>query len=95
VARIHYRGHVNRLLCGLRLSAGVAPGATLSGGGRAAGNVTSTAVSDRHGPIGLGYLRRELAGPGGEVQVDDGSTAHVVTLPFDGGARLGAAPQSA
>lgn len=94
VARIHYRGHVNRLLCGLRLSAGVAPGATLSGGGRAAGNVTSTAVSDRHGPIGLGYLRRELAGPGGEVQVDDGSTANVVALPFDGGARLGAATQS-
>ncbi len=94
VARIHYRGHVNRLLCGLRFTAGVEPGATLSSGERAAGNVTSTVISDRHGPIGLGYLRRERADPGAEVQVDDGSTAQVTPLPFDLGIRLGAAKQN-
>ena len=82
VSRIHYRGHVNRLLCGLRLTAGIVPGATLSSGGRDAGNVTSTAISDLHGPIGLGYVRRELADPGAEVQVDDGSIAQVTPLPF-------------
>lgn len=95
VARIHYRGHVNRLLCGLRLPEGVATGATLSGGGRVAGSLTSAVVSDRYGAIGLGYLRRELAEPGVEVQVAGGATAEVSALPFDGGNRLGAATQRA
>ncbi|HJO04788.1 MAG TPA: glycine cleavage T C-terminal barrel domain-containing protein [Acidobacteriota bacterium] len=91
VARIHFRGQVSRLLCGLRLEAAVEPGATLSSGGRGVGNVTSAVVSECHGRIGLGYVRRELADPDMELRVGDGSTARVAPLPFNGCARLGAA----
>ena len=95
VARIYYRGHVNRLLCGLRFESVVAPGAKLFSGGRNAGEITSAVVSDCHGPIGLGYLHRELTDPGVKVRVDDDSTALVAPLPFAGDSRLGAATQNA
>ena len=70
VARIHYRGHVNRHLRGLRWApdalrqAGDLVGADLhapSDGARPVGVVTSAVHSPRFGPIGLGYVRREIA----------------------------------
>ena len=86
VARIHYRGNVNRLLIGLRLHETVAKGAGLFEQEREVGEVTSVAVSPHLGPIGLGYVRRELAGAGTELtlRTDAGESmvAEVSDLPF-------------
>jgi tRNA-modifying protein YgfZ len=82
VARLHYRGKPNRHLRGLRLSAPVAPGATLLAGEKEVGRVGGSCVSPAHGPIALAILRRE-AEPGAELAVgEDGVTAQVVDLPF-------------
>ncbi len=86
VARIHYRGNVNRLLAGLRFREPVARGASLFAQEREVGEVTSVAESPRLGPIGLGYVRRELAAAGTEltVRTDGGESlaAEVSDLPF-------------
>lgn len=71
VARIRYRGHVNRFLRGLRSIAAASgeplpPGSEVYAGGRSVGQVTSSGVSPRLGPIALAYIRREH-GPGGRV----------------------------
>ena len=92
VARIHYRGHVNRHLRGIRpveppagesTEQPLDPGAELAREGRIVGVVTSACSSPRFGPIGLAYLRREL-GPGDVVEAArDLSTTWIVTdLPF-------------
>ncbi len=82
VARLHYKGKPNRHLRGLRLSAPVAPGASLRLGEKEVGTVGSAAVSPALGPVGLAILRRE-AEPGATVAVgEDGVTAEVVALPF-------------
>lgn len=61
VARIRFRGHVNRTLRGLRAAAPVTPGAELhSSDGAPVGTVRSSAVSPRFGPIALAYVRREV-----------------------------------
>jgi len=76
VARIHFRGHVNRRLAGLRFREEAASaGAALHDGEREVGTVTSAVESPEFGPIGLGYVRREietssvLRVSGGEVTV--------------------------
>jgi tRNA-modifying protein YgfZ len=82
VARMHYKGHPNRHLRGLRLSTSAAPGTALAAGDREVGRITSAALSPALGPIALTLVRREIA-PGDEVSVgEDGSTATVVELPF-------------
>lgn len=85
VVRIHHRGHPNRHLRGLRFEGELpAPGTPLRVGAKAVGEVTSAVLSPRLGPIGLGYVRREVE-PGTDVTVgerDDGPAAHVVGLPF-------------
>jgi len=82
VARLHYKGKPNRHLRGLRLSASVAPGATLSLGEKEVGKLGGSCVSPAHEAIGLAIVRRE-AEPGTELFVgEDGVTAHVVDLPF-------------
>ncbi len=87
VARIHYRGQVNRLLSGLRSESPLTPGARLISSGKEVGRVTSAVVSPRLGPIALGYVRRQEseAGAALEVRADgaDLGTARVVSLPFD------------
>jgi folate-binding protein YgfZ len=80
VARLHYRGKPNRHLRGLRLSAPVASGTALLLGERQVGQLGSSVVSPRHGPIGLALVRREAA-PGDELLAGD-ATATVVELPF-------------
>ena len=86
VARIHYRGQVNRLLRGLKLDAQAAAGAELAHDGKRAGRITSVADSPRFGAIGLGYVRRDQADGGAALDVvQDGGTvgsATVVALPF-------------
>ena len=87
VARVHFRGHVNRHLRGLRAASLDAPptGAQLiDDGGNHVGDVRSSVASPRLGGIALAMIRREVA-PGtslnakwenGERRVD------VVALPF-------------
>jgi folate-binding protein YgfZ len=80
VARLHYKGKPNRHLRGLRLSAPTPAGTPLTLGDREVGQLASSVVSPRLGPIGLALLRRE-AGPGDELRAGD-AVATVVELPF-------------
>jgi len=82
VARIHYRGGVQRVARGLRF-AGEPPRrrAELFHDGRPCGRVTSVAVSPRHGPIGLALVQRR-AEPPAELAVAGGGAATLVELPF-------------
>jgi folate-binding protein YgfZ len=81
VARLHYRGHANRGVRGVRFDGGLAaPGTPVTVDGAAVGRVTSAIESPRFGPIGLALLRREVAdGAKGEA---GGSGLTVVPLPF-------------
>ncbi|MXW56039.1 MAG: hypothetical protein F4Z59_04950 [Gemmatimonadales bacterium] len=94
VARIHYRGHVNRHLRGLRWTPNAhhqardLVGAELrtpseTRGAKPVGLITSATRSPRFGPIGLGYVRREVA-PGAVLESTDhpGVVLHVADLPF-------------
>ena len=82
VARMHYKGHPNRHLRGLRLSQPADRGAVLVAEGKAVGVVTSVVLSPALGRIALGLVRREVA-PGDEVSVgENGPAATVVELPF-------------
>jgi tRNA-modifying protein YgfZ len=82
VARMHYKGHPNRHLRGLRLAGAAAPGAALEASGKEVGRVTSAALSPALGPIALALVRREVV-PGDEVTIPEaGIAATVVELPF-------------
>jgi tRNA-modifying protein YgfZ len=83
------RGQVNRTLLGLKLAGSepAARGAKVLHAGAEIGQVTSSVVSPRLGPIALAYLRRGHQDPGIAVEVvDDASrrSAEVVGLPFSG-----------
>lgn len=81
VARLYYKGKPNRHLRGLRLSALVPSGTSLTlADGRAAGTLGSVADSPLHGPIGLALVRRE-APPGTLLRAGE-AEAEVVELPF-------------
>jgi folate-binding protein YgfZ len=89
VARIHYRGHVNRLLRGLRpqgegsSTADFVPGAALYFEGRVVGDVRSVVQSPRMGPLGLGYVRTS-AEPGTHLSLESEGPAFIAVteLPF-------------
>jgi tRNA-modifying protein YgfZ len=87
VARVHFRGHVNRHLRGLRTASSEPPAmhATLfDATGKQVGDIRSAAASPRLGGIALGMVRREVElgaaliarWEGGESRVD------VTHLPF-------------
>jgi len=88
VARITYRGHVNRKLVGLSLSGNrpASNGDKISKDGQESGWVTSSAYSPRLKiAIALGYLRREVLEPGTVVLVGTGEEAvraQITPLPF-------------
>jgi tRNA-modifying protein YgfZ len=70
VARVHFRGHVNRFLRRLRFVTRPAPptGAELvDEAGKVIGDIRSVALSPRYGGVGLGMVRREVA-PGTTLQ---------------------------
>ncbi len=72
IARIHNRGHVNRLLVQLVVEGETVPqrGDLIFDGDREVGWITSSTWSFLHKrPIALGYIRRELAEKGAHVQV--------------------------
>jgi aminomethyltransferase len=87
VARIHYRGAVQRRLVGLRFAAEEPPphGAKLLHDGREAGAVGSALRSPALGrAIGLAILHQRAGEPGTRVEVEGGGTAEVQPLPFVG-----------
>ncbi len=82
VARIHYRGGVNKLLRGLRFTDVAEPlGKPVLHDGRDAGTVTSVAHSPDYGHIGLAILHKRVE-PGAPVEIVGAGSAEVVTLPF-------------
>jgi tRNA-modifying protein YgfZ len=81
VARMFHKGHPNRHLRGLLLSAPVETGTPVVAGGKEVGRISSTGVSPSHGPFALAILRREVA-PGDEVTAGLDVTAKVVEPPF-------------
>jgi folate-binding protein YgfZ len=84
VARIHYRGGVQKTLRGLVFDGPApAPGAPLLHDGREAGVATTVVESIALGrPIGLAILHRRGAEPGTRLEVGGGGTAEVRELPF-------------
>lgn len=93
VARVKYRGHVNRALSGLVIEGERVPDpdARVTAEGKEIGRVTSAVWSIALGrPIALGYLRREHFEPGTAVSVVDGAgeqPGRVAALPFVASAR--------
>jgi folate-binding protein YgfZ len=97
VARVHFRGHVNRTIRGLR-AAGTTPppprAALFDATGKAVGDVRSSVSSPRLGGIALAMLRREIetgtrltARWGEDADTTDDTTVgemhvDVVALPF-------------
>ena len=84
VARIHYRGGVQKLLRGLVFEQGEPRvDAALLHDGREAGRATTVVRSpalDR--TIGLAILHRRAAEPGTRLEVEGGGTAEVKELPL-------------
>jgi aminomethyltransferase len=85
VERIRSRGNVHRKFTGFKID-GAAPavGTKIQWQGKEVGEITSSALIP--GPVGeqsvaLGYLRRELAGPGKDLEIA-GSRVTVSELPF-------------
>jgi folate-binding protein YgfZ len=89
VARVHFRGHVNRRLSGLTLESAASPpvGAEVfDATSTSVGSVRSAVRSPRLGGIALAMLRREIE-PGAAVMVrwaDESCAARVAGLPFPG-----------
>jgi folate-binding protein YgfZ len=90
VARIHYRGGVQKTLCGLVFDGGALPasGTALLYEGREAGTLGTAVHSlalDR--PIGLAILHRRAAAPGSRLELAGGGAAEVRPLPLAAGER--------
>jgi folate-binding protein YgfZ len=84
VARIHFRGHVNRHLRGLRMNDDMQPPVTalVDHAGKAVGDVRSTVRSPRLGAIALAMIRREVE-VGATILAGDAPVT-VTALPFPG-----------
>lgn len=62
VARVHFRGHVNRYLRLLRSPVPLPRGSLLfDTAGKQVGEIRSTAISPSKGPLAIGMVRREVA----------------------------------
>jgi folate-binding protein YgfZ len=84
VARIHYRGGVQKGLRGLLFDAPApASGTALLHDGRAAGKVGTVVDSVALGrPVGLAILHRRAAEPGTRLEIEGGGGAEVRELPL-------------
>jgi folate-binding protein YgfZ len=83
IARIHFRGHVNRVLRTLAfhgVEADAVTGRKLLWDGRTVGSVTSAASSPAKGPVGLGIVRVEVPVEAA-LDVDGGGEAVVGPIP--------------
>lgn len=88
VARLHFRGHVNKRLVGLRIEGSAIPpiGTIVTDAeGKEVGDVRSAVLSPRFGPIALAMVRRERnPGDGVTLPVDGvGTRATIASLPFN------------
>jgi folate-binding protein YgfZ len=85
VERIRSRGNVHRKFTGFKLNGTPpAPGAKIQSQGKEVGEITSATVIPAPGEdqaVALGYIRREFAVPGKEIQLE-AATATVADLPF-------------
>lgn len=87
VARVHFRGHVNRHLRGLRAAASEPPppnAALFDNTDKNVGEVRSSAASPRLGGIAIGMVRREIEIGATLIARWDGGESHVDVghLPF-------------
>jgi aminomethyltransferase len=85
VARIHYRGGVQKMLRGLVFEGETAPepGTALLADGREAGTAGSVVRSPRlDRMVGLAILHRRAAAPGTRLELAGGGTAEVRELPL-------------
>jgi folate-binding protein YgfZ len=87
ISRIHHMGHVNRMLCGVRVDGDDVPqpGSAVFHDGKEVGRVTSACVSPRlQRPVALAVLRRESAAVDTRVQMGaaEGPDAQVIALPM-------------
>lgn len=83
VARIHFRGHVNRVIRPLRLDgvdADDATGRALRFEGQRLGTITSAALSPRIGAVAIGMVRVEPP-EGAELEIEGGGTAILGAVP--------------
>ncbi|MDQ6612449.1 MAG: hypothetical protein M3Y64_08445 [Gemmatimonadota bacterium] len=91
VARIHFRGHVNKHLRGLAGISAMPVGAEVRDAtGKVIGDVRRAGVSPRFGAIAIAMIRREVS-DGDPVHIGEAEheiPVHVVALPFE---RSGAA----
>lgn len=83
VARVHYRGGVQRGLVGLRLAASATPGAELAFEDRPVGTLGSVVDDPELGWLALAIVHRRGAEVGTRLLLPEGSPAEVVPLPFD------------
>jgi aminomethyltransferase len=85
VERIRSRGNVHRKFTGFLIEAPLpAPGAKLQAEGKDIGEITSAAslpIGDGELLVALGYIRREIATPGKQVEAGN-ARASVANLPF-------------
>jgi folate-binding protein YgfZ len=80
VARVHFRGHVNRYLRRIRYSADAAVPARaglFDAAGKAVGDIRSSAVSTVDGGVAIAMVRREVTAPATLEARWNGSTAEV------------------
>ena len=84
VARVHFRGHVNRSLRGVESAVPIPAGAELFDRERSVGEMKSRVISPRLGPIGLAMVRAEVATDAELTsRWENGvATARVRALPF-------------
>jgi folate-binding protein YgfZ len=82
VARIHYRGGVQKMMRRLELEGDPKPGAKLLFEDREAGTATTVVRSPASGrTLGLGIVHKRAAEPGTRLDVEGGGTATVEELP--------------
>jgi folate-binding protein YgfZ len=83
VSRLHFRGHVNKRVVGLRFAAKPRTAdVTITADGRAVGRWTSAAwFGTEAGYLGLGIIRREVAV--GDVVTAGGVAAAVESVPLE------------
>ncbi len=81
VARIHFRGRINKVIRPLELKGVDEPvGRTLRSDGQTIGTITSAAWSPRRGDIAIGMVRVEPAA-GAAAELDGGGTAIIGPVP--------------
>src|SRR3954469_16658997 len=88
VARLHFRGHVNKRVVGLRVEGPTVPprGTTILGpDAKEVGDVRSAVMSPRFGPIALAMVRREVnVGDAVTLSIDGAEArATISALPFN------------